>query len=517
MQSSGNSANLVEGSDYVGVGYVSHASDLQDDVQSRVLPSTAYGNSQSRFSASSNNYEEEEEDLQQRLVVPDVNNIHSSAYRASASNNEDVQSNIGYHDLAVSNDGKIESYSQRRQQQEESESSRTITKPQIYYVPAPVTSTSSQRASEALNQQRISLAVRPGTTTVLRVPVNVIHTPSVPSSQQYAARSNTGSSYQASGVESRPTVYYTPTTYDRYASSGNQYDSSRTTVQQPERYRTSDLSNYNSFNSQSRSQNEDVQEAESYQTRVSPSTITDGGSSRYAMTSGSSLNAQREQSRVQPFPVQSIESASLTAQRTAEEQQQRRYTPARPTYVQRQRNEESRAESLRSESSKIENANIYAPVVSTPVVSSQSRYSQNQQQQQQSQYSSRAGNVYSPYSPVTGTSSRIGSGITYTNSDNLYDYMSESERLARLQQQQLASSRQSSSSHSSVAEANRRTLDTASRLDAAAANFVGSSNLASRNSELDAESIGTADGGAGGYQRTRSWQKQSKWESGEFN
>jgi hypothetical protein len=500
--------------------------------------------------------------------VPNINDIHSSAYRSSASNREDVQSNVGYHDLAVSSDGKQESYSQTRRQQEEAESSRTIVQPKVYYVPAPVASTSSQRASEATNQQRISMAVRPGTTTVLRVPINVVHTPGIPS-QQFNSRTSTGSAYQASGTETRPTytVYYAPATYDRYASSGNQYDTSRTsTVQQPEKYRTPDLANYNSYNSQSRSQNED--ESESYQTRVSPSTITDGGSSRYAM-SGSSLNSrdqsrvvpssyssynsqsraenedvqesetyqtrvnptvvddrsryssnsasnvQRDQSRVvKPFPVQSIESASLTSQRTAEEQQQRRYTPARPNYVQRgYTNEDSRSESSRSENSRTENTNIYAPVV--PITSSQSRLSQSQQQQQ-SQFASRAGNTYSPYSPSFGTSSRLGSGITYSNSDNLNDYMSESERLARLQQQQVANSRQSSSSasHSSVAEANRRTLEMAQRLDSAAANFVGSTNLSNRNAEVDAENIGGVD--AGGFQRVKSWQKQSKWESGKF-
>ena len=93
--------------------------------------------------------------------------------------------------------------------------------------------------------------------------------------------------------------------------------------------------------------------------------------------------------------------------------------------------------------------------------------------------------------------------------------MSESQRLAELQQRQLASSQQSqqSSTFSSASEANRRTVDVGQRLDNVAANFVGSSNLANRNSELDTESL---SGAGNGYQRVKSWQKQSKWESGNF-
>lgn len=500
-QASGSNANIVEGSDYVGVGYVGHASD-NDDLQASLAPTGVYG-SQSRFSSSNAAYEEE--DLQQRVMPADLNDIRSSALRSAASNREDVQTNIGYHDLAVNNEGNYESYSRQRQQ-EESETSRTVTKPQIYYIPAPITTSTSQRASEASNQQRVSMAVRPGTTTILRVPVNVIHTAGVPDrTQQYNSRSSTGSAYQASGTETRPTytVYYAPSnTYsDRYASTaGNQQESSRVNYQ-PEKYRTPDLSNYNSFNTQSRSQNDDLQESETYQTRLSP-TIVDSAS-RYS--SGNSANNQHSRV-IQPYPIQSIDSSSIASQRTAEEQQQRRYSPARPNYVHRtlSNNEESQSESSRTEST-----NLY-----TPVVSSQSR----QSQQQQSQMASRVGGTFSPYVPPYGSSQRLGSGVTYSNSDNLLDYMSESERLARLQHQQVANSRQSSSSTSSqqasVLEANRRTLEAAQRLDSAAANFVSSSNLASRNSDMDAESLSGT--GAGGYQRVKQWQKQSQWESGEF-
>jgi hypothetical protein len=90
--------------------------------------------------------------------------------------------------------------------------------------------------------------------------------------------------------------------------------------------------------------------------------------------------------------------------------------------------------------------------------------------------------------------------------------MSESEKLAREQQRQIASS-QSSSSQISASEANRRTVNTASTLDSAAANFVGSTNLQSRLNDFDnVESLG---GTTGGFKRVKSWQKQSKWASGK--
>jgi hypothetical protein len=38
--------------------------------------------------------------------------------------------------------------------------------------------------------------------------------------------------------------------------------------------------------------------------------------------------------------------------------------------------------------------------------------------------------------------------------------------------------------------------------------------LSNRNAEVDAENVGGVD--AGGFQRVKSWQKQSKWESGKF-
>jgi hypothetical protein len=92
----------------------------------------------------------------------------------------------------------------------------------------------------------------------------------------------------------------------------------------------------------------------------------------------------------------------------------------------------------------------------------------------------------------------------------LREYMSESENLARVQQQQIAGSSQSSNIHS-ASEANRRTYNVANSLDSAAANFVGS-NLNSRNSEFDAgQNLGN-----GGFTRVKQWEKQSKWASGEL-
>lgn len=136
---------------------------------------------------------------------------------------------------------------------------------------------------------------------------------------------------------------------------------------------------------------------------------------------------------------------------------------------------------------------------------------QHQTGASQTQYQRQGGYNFSPSSSRISSdrlTQRFGSGITNYNTDDLQTYMSESERLARLQQQQIAGS--SSSAVHSNSEANRRTIQTASNLDSTAANFVRGSNLANRNSEFD---LGNTDA-SNGYNRVRSWNKQSKWSSG---
>jgi hypothetical protein len=100
--------------------------------------------------------------------------------------------------------------------------------------------------------------------------------------------------------------------------------------------------------------------------------------------------------------------------------------------------------------------------------------------------------------------------------------MTESERLAYEQQQQIANSRTSSSSlvsSLSADEANRRTISAAQNLDAMAANFVNSGSR--NNNALDLNSLsmrlGDDASGNGGFTRVKQWEKQSKWESGEQN
>jgi hypothetical protein len=525
----------MSASDYVGVGYVGHSD--ADDSQRRVSPSLSHGSqSHSRYSSSNAYHEEEEEDLQQRQVVPnDLHGIQSSAYRSSANHEEeeDTQKLVGYHDASVSNDGS-QSFSRRTQQQREQyESENSRSTPKVYYVSAPQSSSSShsQRAgSESEYQetrstpQRVSLQVRPGSTTVLQVPVRVLNTVGVPeSSQQYNSRSSSSAHQQSVQQQVSPTqrvTYYVApvsSSSDRYdASSRSGSESSRTSYvqQQPEKYVAPDLTAYNSFSSQSRSQLDDESDV---QTRVRPYTpsIVDGGSSRYASSSSSqSENSQRTQTRVVPaLPVQS-ESLSASHRRIADEQRERQYSSSRPSYI--NRTPITAEESRRTEGSSSYGSSgttVYRPAPTTSQQSS-SHHSANSQSQSRSNF---AGNSYSPYSP-SYTPSRYNSATVNSNTDNLHEYMSESQRLAEAQQRQIAppsslpQHQASSSSYSSASEANRRTLDLAQRLDSAAANFVHSQNLANRQSEFDTEDLGST--GNGGYQRVKSWQKQSKWESG---
>lgn len=96
--------------------------------------------------------------------------------------------------------------------------------------------------------------------------------------------------------------------------------------------------------------------------------------------------------------------------------------------------------------------------------------------------------------------------------------MSEAQRMANLQRNQVASSSASNRYDSNV-DLNRKIHNTATNLDAAAADFVRSSNLASRTSEFDA--AGDVDrnniGNNGGYQKVKSWSRQSQWASGKIS
>lgn len=525
-----------------------------------------------------------------------MSNIQSSAYRQAASSRqsqasrssyreeeeeeeEDLQRNIGagYHDLSVNNDRYVESQSQRRAQQSQRESETRITsggRPVTVYVPGGSTVTSSRSSSGSNSEsqltetrtqrpiavgQYVSMAVRPGTSTVLTIPVAAQD-----QSQQRVYSSSNRRDYQAGAESSRTRVqpgyqfnyYPSYSSSDRTASStGSRSDSvtSRTsTYQQPERISSTNTR----YNEREVEEEEDEEET---QQRISPANT---GGSRYTSTSGGSTNYQQgytSSSRLVPVaPIHTVESTS--SQRTAaEEREQRRYSQARPAYS--QRTSASRNENEQASSSSSQQTTVNRPVYSasrtantegsqygssgttyyTVPASSQSRINLQSQSQQgsssqsqyqagsgsQSQYVSGSGSrggyqSYPTYSRTTGSQSQRGSSAGAVNqrfnshtmstgSDNLLDYMSESERLAKAQQSQVIGTQASTSS--SAAEANRRTVNTASNLDAAAASFVSSSNLANRFNEFDnVENLG----GAGGFKRVKSWQKQSKWASGKY-
>lgn len=558
------SSHGLENADYVGVGIVGHSNDARlsvnqhdeenEDVQSIVGPSFTNSVGASRYSSSSAH---EAEDMQQRVLPADLSSISSSAYRSSQVSEHDedeLQKTVG-HGYKPVYGGSTRIYSQSRGETA-SETSRTGSIAPVPILSQTQSHRSSQSGSETASESRkpvptgqyVSMSVRPGSSTVLAVPVRVIQTHGIPDEHQ---KYYTRTSDHSSGSESRsPTsttyrVVYNPTrnfvSSDKISSIS---ESERVIggVQQPEK-----LTNYNSYapetSSQSRFNVDEQSETnfENHQVRVAPVSVSypsNGGSSRFA-SSGSSLSQNGQtQTRVVPvFPVTSIESASSS--RTAEERDQRRYTPSTPTYISSSRNSEleenrNQAASSRpsynsgrtSSGSDQQSSSQFGTSGSVYYIPSTSR-AQTQAQQQassgsQTQYQRQGGYNFSPYGPTRTQSTnsqssdrlsqRFGTGILNTNTDDLQTYMSESERLARLQQQQISGS--SSNSALSNSEANRRTIQTASNLDSTAANFVRTSNLANRNSEFDSSNI-DASGTGSGFNRVRSWNKQSKWSSGK--
>jgi hypothetical protein len=487
--------------------------------------------------------------------------------------------------LSVNNDNRYtESQRRLQQQQQQRESESRVTgggrTSQVYYAPGGSASTSYRSSaqnseaqySESRTQkpvpvgQYVSMAVRPGTSTVLTIPVSAAD-----QSQQRVYASNR-QGYQAVTESSRTRVqpgyqinYYPSYASDRTsASSGSRVETAtqRITAYQPEKLTTSGYS-------RSRYNNEETEEdEEDTQQRVQQANIN----SRQSSTSGGSTNYQQSYTgRVVPIvPIHTVESTS--SQRTNEDQ--RRSYQARPVYSQRvasSRNENEQASGSSSQYTSVNRPVVTSSRISgtdgsqygssgvtyyTAPVASQSRVqmqAQNQQAQSQfqagtaaqTQYTagSAAQNQYAsgssanqyaagtgsrtsgygyqayPQSRFSGTQRGSASSVNQNrynaqavnaNSDDLVTYMSESEKLAREQQRQIAGS-QTSSSQLSASEANRRTVNTANTLDSAAANFVGSTNLQSRLNDFDnVESLG----GTGGFKRVKSWQKQSKWASG---
>ncbi|KAG5674789.1 hypothetical protein PVAND_004737 [Polypedilum vanderplanki] len=538
-RASSSSSNNGLSSDYVGVGIVGNVNDHH-------LASSRY--------SSSNNYEQD--DLQQRVVPADLNlnAVRSSAYHKSENSeeDEDVQKRIGvgFYDADVNNDRY--SYSQRRQQ-EQSESEQRVSSGSrgrvvpIVYVPAGSTSSSSsQRQSSGSESERfeerragqavpignyVSMAVRPGTATVLRVPVAVNY---VPASSQHSASQSQYATGSESNIQQRvqpaARVTYTYPSYST-SSSSNRLSGS----QQAEKYVNTDLTNYNRYNNlDSASQTRLNQEESQVQERISPYNREDVQERERV---SSNIDSSRDSSsvrgggytgvRVVPaFPVHTIESTS--AQKTAEEREERRFSGSRPTYVATDRirpnyyaSSASRLSTGDESSSQQQSSSgsaYYYPAASRNTQYQQQGSSSQTQYQQAGSGSQGSGYMRTAYggyprpgsaASTSNLSTRFGSGVVSNSNDDLHQYMSESERLARIQQQQIAGSAQSSAV-SSVDEANRRTVNSAQHLDAAAANFVGSRTLADRVGELD--TVETFPGS--NFKRVKSWSKQSKWASG---
>lgn len=533
----------MENSNYVGVGIVGHSTDARysaddnDDVQTIVAPSYTGASSSSRFS-SSNAYEAD--DMQQRQVPADLSSVSSSAYRSSAARHDedDSQRTVGYGYQPVSGGSASRLYSQTREESA-SDASRVGQ-------PAPVSSatqnsyrsSSSNSGSEHTEMRKpiptgqyVSISSRPGTSSVLAVPVRVMQVQGIPDEhQKYYART----SEHSSGAESSATraqnptsttyrVTYTPArnyiSTDKLASTSESERTIAGNYQQPEKF-----TSYNSYNapeaaSQSRFRSEGLDShSDQTQTRVTPVFVSqpyNGGSSRSASTS-SQYQQGHTQSRVDPgYSENSLDSSS--SRTMAEKDQRRVVTNVRPTYVVsgRTSGSDQQASTYQGGSS---GSTYYVPVSGRTQTQHQSGSASQIQQQRQGGF----GGNFAPYvrtqsqdSQREATSSdmlsqRFGTGV-HTSNDDLRSYMSESERLARLQQQQVSASSRNAGVTST--DANRRTLQTASNLDSAAATFVRSSDLANRNSEFDSSNSDVT--GTGGFNRARSWNKQSKWSSGK--
>lgn len=592
----------IRDSQYHGVGYVGYA-DEDEDTQQRLEPS--YSQTASRYSSSRHS---EADEIQQR-VQPDYS---SSAYRSQGAQDDDeLQRTVGPTSSRTFSRDESLSNAQRNSFASSSQRSNVALSDLDRY--------SSQKPIPT--GQYVSLQARPGTATVLAMPVRVISTHVVPADTQkvYSRTSEQSTdSESSSSTVQLPTsttyrVTYTPSrnvvTSDKLsASRDSDVQRTYTAGTQPEKF-----TSYNSFNSlpesasqtqfvaDSRSSQDDVQTT---QQRVSPAEVTGptyGGNSRFSSTgSGSAGSQSRTSGTAYVVPSYSSNTAESSSSRTAEEREQRRYTPSRPTYIS-STNSRVSADSVDQQAT---GSSSYVPASRTQT---QYQAGSGSQTQSQSQYT-RPGQTYSPYAPSrsqTGSAStsdssrvlsqRVGSSVYDSNDDDLQTYMTESEklaraqqqqnnnygstqsgysrtasrsrhdddlqvhmsesdrlaalvaqqnarssqnsntqqrigagvygstastddlrtymteaeRLARIQQQQLSGSTQTS--YLSNSNANRRTLDAASRLDSAAASFVRP-NLANRNSELDAEDTGA---GTGGYTRVKQWNKQSSWSSGK--
>lgn len=105
-------------------------------------------------------------------------------------------------------------------------------------------------------------------------------------------------------------------------------------------------------------------------------------------------------------------------------------------------------------------------------------------------------------------STRLGTG-THDSQGSLDEFMTESERLAKLQSRTVAGSSAitHSNSNQNVDAYNRIAIDKANALDSNAAEYLNRSSLNTNQQTSDTAL-------PPGYKKVTSWQKQSKWASG---
>jgi hypothetical protein len=557
-------------SDYVGVGFVGHSSDMRnsrlsssrsDDVQTVAVPT---------YSSSSSMKYTEAEDMQQRQVPVVYPTERQSSRYSSASNQESYRAEQAvpvYRPVTVASARYSSSASNQ-----ESSASRTESTP--VYIPGSSRTYSQHADQHNADQQasntyyipstgRYTVYARPGSTTYLRVPVRVpegdVQT-GVRSdhSESGSSSSNTRSSLTGgqNSIVYRPVIYnetastyrsenraervipgvnrqviYYPVVQDQTVSDRQTSENKRSETRNYETYRPAAITE--------RSQSRQSQAESSHsQTRyVAPTNVPrNGGPSRYPYA----------YSRYSPAPVQSSQTRTVAESREDEsELSQTRIPATHSSSYGTSRQHESRSQygssgyqiPVRSSSAQHSDRRSESSLSSSRVVPVRIEPTEYESRRQSSSASRQEGHtqyggVYTPSYTSSNRniesgsshgqreyvrggvlpSTRFGSSVLETDTD-LNSYMSESEKLARLQAKSISSGTSSTYGSSNIDEINRRTLQQAESLDAASADFVNSQSGNQLSLDgLDASSLGT--GGIGGFKRVKSWQKQSKWASG---
>lgn len=399
-------------------------------------------------------------------------------------------------------------------------------------------------------QGRQTVYVRPGSTITYRVPVRVVPNTSDQQSSSRSEYSETaGNTRHQTGTQQ--STYYRPV-YEESSSlssrSQNQSEyrvvpGSSVSVQYPsvqqvivpeklvqDRY-DSGLRNYGSYHRQPEvSSSQTRQQAESqsqsqHRYVSSLNTPANGGTSRYSTSAGGYSNryippasSSTGKSELDEDVNDNVQTRLSGSSHSSRIHDNRQYGTS---YVVPSSN--SRSSYQAAQKSESTQNRVYPTYTEAPIYDSRSRQHTSSRTQagsdyersSQSQYGNSGNNYDRNVAYGNSGSSRLGSAVFDNSNSDLNAYMSESERLARLQSQSVSSSSTSRhhSENTNIDEINRRTLQQAENLDAASANFINtnSNRLNLDNMNIDAYGSGS---GAGGYKRIKSWSKQSKWASG---